>query len=146
MFLENVSWWQCRLWLFASMCYCYMKQFTSTDLLNFNTSISRVVNHGDDYYPRFSNEGTETRGGFPGGPGVKNPPAMQDTRQKPWVWSLGWEDPLKEKMPTHSSIAAWEMPWTEEPGRLQFMGSQSWTWLSNWAWDLRTWGHKLWEG
>ena len=40
------------------------------------------------------------------------------------VRSLGWEDPLEEEMATHSSILAWRIPWTEEPGRLQFMGSQ----------------------
>ena len=40
------------------------------------------------------------------------------------------EDPLGEEMATHSSILAWEMPWTEEPGRLQSMRPQSWTWLS----------------
>ena len=51
---------------------------------------------------------------------VKNPPAMQET----WVQSLGWEDPLKKGMATHSSILAWRIPWTEEPGRLQSMGSQ----------------------
>ena len=45
---------------------------------------------------------------------LKNPPAMQET----WVWSLGLEDPLEEKMATHSSILAWEIPWTEEPGGL----------------------------
>ena len=39
-----------------------------------------------------------------------------------WVWSLGWEDPLEEEMATHSSVLAWEIPWTEEPGRLQSMG------------------------
>ena len=44
--------------------------------------------------------------------------------QKPWVRSLGWEDPLEEEMATHSSIHAWEMLWTEEPGSLQSMGSQ----------------------
>ena len=45
---------------------------------------------------------------------------------------LGWEDPLEEEMATHFSILAWEIPWTEEPGRLQFMGSQkSWTGLSD---------------
>ena len=43
---------------------------------------------------------------------VKNPPAMQET----WVHSLGWEDPLEEGIATHSSILAWEIPWTEEPG------------------------------
>ena len=41
-----------------------------------------------------------------------------------WVWSLGWEDPLEEGMATHSSILAWRIPWTEEPGGLQSMGSQ----------------------
>ena len=42
--------------------------------------------------------------------------------------SVGWEDPLEKKMATHSSILAWEIPWTEKPGRLQSMGLQkSWT-------------------
>ena len=41
-----------------------------------------------------------------------------------WVQSLGQEDPLKEQMATHSSILAWRIPWTEEPGKLQSMGSQ----------------------
>ena len=40
------------------------------------------------------------------------------------VRSLGWEDPLEKKMATHTSILAWRIPWTEEPGRLQFIGSQ----------------------
>ena len=44
--------------------------------------------------------------------------------QEMWVWSLGWEDPLKKEMATYSSILAWKIPWTEEPGRLQSMGSQ----------------------
>ena len=57
---------------------------------------------------------------FPGGSGVKNPPAMQEM----WVRSLGWEKPLEKEMATHSSILAWEIPWTEEPGRLQSVGSQ----------------------
>ena len=51
---------------------------------------------------------------------VKNLPARQET----WVGSLGWEDPLEEGMATHSSILAWRIPWTEEPGRLQSIGSQ----------------------
>ena len=58
--------------------------------------------------------------GFPGGSAVKNLPAMQEMQ----IWSLGWEDPLKKDMVTHSSILAWEIPWTEEPGGLQSMGSQ----------------------
>ena len=53
---------------------------------------------------------------------------MQETQ----VQSLGQEDPLEKEMATHSSILAWEIPWTEEPGRLQSMGSQkSWTRLSD---------------
>ena len=54
-------------------------------------------------------------------------PAMQETR----VPSLGWEDSLEKEMATHSSILAWKFPWTEESDRLQFMGSQSQTWLSD---------------
>ena len=45
---------------------------------------------------------------------------MQETR----VLSLGWEDPLEKEMATHSSILAWEIPWTKEPGELQSKGSQ----------------------
>ena len=45
--------------------------------------------------------------------------------QKTWVRSLGQEDPLEEGMATHSSILTWEIPWTEEPGMLYFMGSQT---------------------
>ena len=49
---------------------------------------------------------------------------MQET-QETRVQSLGWEDSLEEGMATHSSILAWEIPWTEEPGGLQSMGSQN---------------------
>ena len=51
---------------------------------------------------------------------VKKLPAMQETS----VLSLGWEDPLEKGMSTHSSILAWRMPWTEEPGHLQSIGLQ----------------------
>ena len=44
--------------------------------------------------------------------------------QETWVRSLGWEDPLEKEMATHSSILVWRIPWLEEPGRLQSMGSQ----------------------
>ena len=59
-------------------------------------------------------------------PWVKNPPAMQEMEEMEEirVGSLGWEDPLEEEMATHSSILAWRIPWTEEPGRVQSMGSQ----------------------
>ena len=51
---------------------------------------------------------------------VKNLPSMQETQ----VQSLGWEDSLEKEMATHSSILAWRIPWTEEPGGLQSMGLQ----------------------
>ena len=51
---------------------------------------------------------------------VKHLPAMQETQ----VPSLSWEDPLEKEMATHSRILAWRLPWTEEPGRLQFKGQQ----------------------
>ena len=51
---------------------------------------------------------------------LKHLPPMRET----WVRSLGWEDPLEKEMATHSSILAWRIPWTEEPGRLQSIGSQ----------------------
>ena len=53
---------------------------------------------------------------------VKNPPAMQET-QETQVQSLGWEDSPEKNMATHSSMIAWRIPWTEEPGGLQSMGS-----------------------
>ena len=56
---------------------------------------------------------------------VKNPPASAGDTRQTWVQSLGQEDPLEKEMAAHPSILAWETPWTEEPGRLQSMGSQS---------------------
>ena len=58
--------------------------------------------------------------GFPGVSVAKNPPAKQEMQ----VWPLGWEDPLKNEMAALSSILAWKIPWTEEPGRLQSTKSQ----------------------
>ena len=60
------------------------------------------------------------RVGFPGGSVVKDPPAIQETRVPPLVG----EDPLEEGTATHSSVLAWRIPRTEEPSRLQSMGSQ----------------------
>ena len=62
---------------------------------------------------------------------VTNPPAMQEP-QETQVQSLGWEDPLAEKMATYSSILAWEIPWTKEPGGLQSMESKR---------DRHSWAH-----
>ena len=57
---------------------------------------------------------------FPMAQMVKNLPAMRET----WLRSLGWEDPLENGMAIHFSIPAWRIPWTEEPGGLQSVGSQ----------------------
>ena len=65
----------------------------------------------------------------PGGAVVKNPPAKQETQ----VPSLGQEDLLEKEMAAHSSIFAWKIPQTEEPGMLQSLGLQSQTWFSDWA-------------
>ena len=67
---------------------------------------------------------TQREEGFPGGSVVKNPPASAGEAET-WGRSLGQEDPQKKEMATHSSIPAWRIPWTEEPGGLQSMGSQS---------------------
>ena len=61
------------------------------------------------------------RSGFPGGSVDKDLPAMQETLQI-WVLFLGQEDPLEEGTETHSSIFAWRIPWTEEPGELKSIG------------------------
>ena len=58
--------------------------------------------------------------GFPGGSVIKNPLPMKETQ----ISSLASEGPLEKEMATHSSILAWEVPWTEEPVRLQSMGPQ----------------------
>ena len=64
---------------------------------------------------------------------VKNPSAVQET----WVRSLSWEDPLEKEMATHSSILAWEIPWMEEPGRLQvYKVAKSWTRLRDFMTSL----------
>ena len=58
--------------------------------------------------------------GFPGGSVVKNLHANAEIQ----VWSLSWEDSLEKKMATHSGILAWEIPWTEDPGEVQYIGLQ----------------------
>ena len=56
-------------------------------------------------------------------PPLKSLPAMQETQETQFQ-SLGWEDPLEKGMAAHSNILAWRIPWTEEPSRLQLIGSQ----------------------
>ena len=67
---------------------------------------------------------------------AENLPAIQET----WVQSLGWEDPLEKGITTHSSILAWRIPWTEEPGGLQSMGSQrvGHNWATDTFWATHT--------
>ena len=93
---------------------------------------------------------------FPVAQTIKNLPAMRETQ----VWPLGWKDPPEKGMATHSSILAWEIPWTEEPGRLKFMGLQGvWhDWRTNTfsssstlallpntvTWRVRAWTCELW--
>ena len=73
------------------------------------------------------------KAGFPSGSALKNVPVVQKP-QETRVQSLGQKDPLEEDMVIHTSILAWRLPWTEEPGRLQSIGLQrlkhDW---SNWA-------------
>ena len=69
---------------------------------------------------------------FLGGSGSKDSPAMQET----WVWSLGWEDPLEKEMSTHSSVLAWRIPWTEEPGESQKVGHDWVTMLTHMTYPL----------
>ena len=64
---------------------------------------------------------------------VKRLPAVRET----WARSLGWEDPLEREMATYSSTLAWKVPWTEEPGRLQSVGSQSRTRLSDFSFSFQ---------
>ena len=72
------------------------------------------------FFPSSFKFTAKLRGRFPGSTVMTNPPAMQDL----WVQSLLQEDPVEEEMATHSSILACEIPWTEEPGGLQFMELQ----------------------
>ena len=74
-------------------------------------------------YPLCAKSGSRhqyTMMGFPGGLAVNNPPAMQEMQGQ----SPGWDDPLEKEVATHSGVLAWEIPWTEEPGGLQSVGSQ----------------------
>ena len=72
----------------------------------------------------------------------KDLPAKQETQ----VWSLSWEDPLEKEMTIHSSILAWRIPWTGEPGGLQSMGSQRHDWAKNLPAKQERWVQSLgWE-
>ena len=62
--------------------------------------------------------------GFPGGASGKELACQWRKHNKMWVQYLDWEDPLEEEMAPHSSILAWEIPWTEKPGKLQSIGLQ----------------------
>ena len=61
----------------------------------------------------------------------KESPYNEGEKQADMSLNPGWEDPLEEGTAIHSSILAWRIPWTEEPGSLQAWGRKSWTWLSD---------------
>ena len=67
---------------------------------------------------------TDTRQGEKGASLMAQTTENLSEMQETWVRSLGWEDPLEKGMATHSRILAWRIPWTEEPGGLESMGSQ----------------------
>ena len=102
---------------------CFSKcnlRYTSTNSLTILYTIKHICS-----FPGFSTKKKKSTSAvffliFPGGSMVKRLPTIRETQ----VWSLGWEDPLEKKMATHSSTLAWKIPWTEERGRLQSMGSQ----------------------
>ena len=83
---------------------------------------------------------------FQGGSAVKNLLVMQEM-QETQVLPLVWEDPLEKGMTTHSSILAWRIPWTEEPGGLQSMGSQRviQDWAQAWPWRLADTQYYMWN-
>ena len=124
------------IYLFTYKTCLYIKQVNSKDLL-YSTGNYLVINYNGRVWKRMYICVYIYRNihiweyiyiyGIPSGSAVKNLPAMQEMH----IWSPGWEDPLEKEMATHSSILAWEIPWTEEPGRLQSMGSQSQTQLSD---------------
>ena len=84
---------------------------------------SQVLGSLNSIFPNQDLMGGMWHGGFPGGTSDKEP-ASPCRRQETRVQSLGWEDALQEGMATHSSVLAWRIPWTEELGGLQSIGSQ----------------------
>ena len=89
------------------------------DLTHETSSVTIFIHWGNQGLERFSNV-SSFFGALLVAQMVKNLPARQETQ----VWYQGWEDPLEKEMATHANILAWEIPWTEEPGGLQSMGSQ----------------------
>ena len=80
--------------------------------------------------PHLTNDKTRHKGGFPGGSVVKKNPLAHAGDKRDTGLTPGRGDPLQKDMATHSSILAWKIQWTEEPGELEFMESQSRTQLS----------------
>ena len=92
-----------------------------------------VTEHAHPHMHQFIRKDTTQEQASPVAQMVKHLPAMWET----WVRSLGWEDPLEKEMATHSTIFVWKIPWKEEPGKLQSMGSQRVG--HNWATSLSLW-------
>ena len=91
--------------------YSYFKQSDSI-FTSYSVSFLHCIFWTSYYFGYFT--GGKIKWDFPGGSVVKNLPVKQETQ----VQSLGWEEPLEKEMATHSSILAWKVPWTEEPGGL----------------------------
>ena len=92
--------------------------FQSYSLLSFITSFMGT-RKGRDSKKVSQQSSSKMLVGFPGGTSSKEPTCQCRRHKRNWVQSLGWEDPLEKEMTTHSSILAWSIPWTEEPGGLQ---------------------------
>ena len=98
----------------------YYRQRTRSRFSTMDRSTRRVSaprTEQETYFPHWPLRDAE----LPGGSAIRNPPALQETR----VRSLGREDPLEKEMATYSSVLAWRVPWTEEPGGLQSLGLQN---------------------
>ena len=112
------EYWSGVPFLYIHLKQCYLsiihawnqRERNSTKLKARNTVTVKIMIYGNKY--KYS-----IKWASPVAQMVKNLPAIQETP----VWSLGWEDPLENGMATRSSILAWEIPWTEEPGEPQFL-------------------------
>ena len=104
----------------------YSCQLVENDIYKIKHCVCSLIafTSGDDAVTDAINTRTTNIRSFPGRSGVKHLPANAGDTGEMQVESLGQKDPLEEGLATHSSILAWEIPWTEEPGGLQSIGSQ----------------------
>ena len=108
------------------MCYCHYHVIRFVSSFYIKIKVRNYFNENDEQEQLFFKKSSFDYEDFPAVQKVKSLPATQKT----WVWSLGQEDHMEKGMATHSSIPAWRIPWTEDAGRLQSVGLQSWTGLA----------------